>query len=188
MSVPTAPLLPHIERYLLSNPEMGHKGLAERAGCDEAVIRRIIDGITKRVEFPTADRIVCALGDPCVWYHDYGDLYWKHPLPEVKKGESRCAHKGCMNPVPPKTHNGGRPRRFCSKNCQMREWERLHPRTDRPHKSGEQRSIASRRYSKCPQGHDRSPENTGHYKTKKGTVTIYCRVCQREKARERRAA
>lgn len=38
-----------------------------------------------------------------------------------------CQYPRCTQPLPPTAPTGGRPRRYCSKRCSDRDYERTHP-------------------------------------------------------------
>lgn len=92
-------------------------------------------------------------------------------MDRVKKapiGTRRCAAVGCTNEFTPNLQwRGGQTQKYCSQACGAR---------DRRKSSGRYGT----KYGQCPNGHDRSEENTG---IKNGRQ--YCRACARERERER---
>lgn len=172
MSIPTRLLRPIVAEYVEKQTEDDpREALALRAGVSRSLVDKLLSPAAPSdyVEFPAADRLICAMGNVFVWYlGELGEVYWKARIRETKAMSPICEARGCGNPVPPKTHTGGKPRRFCSTQCAKRTWDR--------NKDGTKRTIEEARYDKCPHGHDRSPENTGYYKG-----SPYCRVCDRER-------
>ena len=121
------------------------------------------------IEFDLADKLLCCLHLTDSWHGRLEDLYLSVNLepeqPRVRKapsGEHRCAARGCTNTFIPW---GKRNQIYCSQKCGARD----------------RRELAGRygkRYDKCPNGHDRSPENVAYRKS----GAIYCRACNREAA------
>lgn len=130
------------------------------------------------MEFNVADQLLCLLGLQLCWYEELEDIYYAvnlrtRPISRTTpKGERRCERDGCSAVFAPTMPW----QRFCSQQCQRAQWRNEH--------SEGARTMKSRRYDQCPQGHDRSPENTQWILDKRsGKLKPRCRVCFNEHRR-----
>ena len=84
--IPLAPLIPHLKAYIEQQypwwkhgrgntphtvAPSGAKIMAERVGCEETLIRKMIGGSpAETIEFNLADRILCEMHATLLWYTD----------------------------------------------------------------------------------------------------------------------
>lgn len=167
--------------------------LAHQAGVAGRHVRRLLNEEQQYLRFDTADRLICAMGIPFVWRlprREGGlvDIYLSIEFEgEARVPTNRCARGGCSNTFDPSPTGyrgvaGGKRRLYCSPACQSAQSKR---------EGSGHRTLGGKRYDTCPQGHDRSPENTIEYVKKSGPKAGYverkCRLCALEKQREYRA-
>lgn len=184
--IPAERLLPHIERYLAEYETQEGYGvqrmepktcLAFHARMKVDTLSKILNRRTKTLDFNMADRLLCAMNRPQLWWEDLADLYYSvdlsapitAPIP-AKEGRI-CARAGCSNAFVPKMPWG----RYCSTACRASV-----QRARRQQRRGVTQRYGTR-YGTCPKGHDRSPENV--YVRPDGHVS--CRVCNRDAERRR---
>lgn len=188
MSIPVALLQPYVAEFVaptLTNDDRlpGLTTLAEKTCLSYDTVQRLWSGAVDSVSFEVADRILCAINAVQAWHRPgpLSEIYATRDLLEVNAGgfqtgppSDRCQRHGCSNKLPPVTHRGGQPRKYCSTKCRVSAANKR----NRPEPQG--------RYSNhndvCPSGHDWSPENI--YITPAGHRQ--CRVCTRERIRARR--
>jgi hypothetical protein len=154
--------------------DVAHAALLEQYDDPENVgtLRRIIDKMKDQewVEFDTADRALCALWIWDEWRGSLADVFEQVNLDACPSRIPRCERSGCSKTIKQRT-DGGRRKRFCSPACRQAAYL---------HRKGK---YKPRPKGLCPNGHDRSPENTRRLPG----GTIQCRVCARDTARRRRA-
>ena len=172
--IPTAPIRPFIENYLETcDSESPLLTLATATGLGE---RRLYGILYEQdeLEFDTADRLICHI-DVNIWRRELPDLYYGVDLsspsrPRRSRKTRRCECPGCSNEFTPEPR-GAHQAKFCSPTCKVKAYRaRRRIREERPARYGT-------RYDRCPNGHDRSPENIG---TKRNGGQ-YCKACSREK-------
>ncbi len=139
------------------------------------------------IKFDFADKVLCVLHLTEVWTGGLADIYYachldagdRKPGPRrVPRGHKRCECRGCTQvfKIEHTPQGGGRPKKFCSKKCRVRENNYLQRDKVRIGRYGT-------KYGECVNGHDRSPENT--YISPGGKVL--CRPCARDNAKKTRA-
>lgn len=134
----------------------------------------------KWVRFDLADKVLCLLNLPHLWWGPLRSWYYRVVLDgtesqldrPVPKGMKRCERDGCST-VFEKRGTGQSEKKFCCLTCL---------RTQQYRRINDARSLGERA-DECPHGHVRTEENT--YVSKRGHKE--CRVCKRDRMRARRA-
>jgi hypothetical protein len=124
-----------------------------------------------------ADEDGCQLWTGWLTADGYGQF---HPSAGRTVLAHRYAHEAVHGPLP----EGVDLRNTCGKGACVVHWRPVPHGVLHPH------SIAAENASKtrCPKGHDYTPENTRLEVRPDGRVSRHCRACHRERARARRAA
>lgn len=196
--VPLDPIIDEVRDYIRTQVDLsqavysdGRKELgplailAIRVDMEEDTLRKLVwqgrGGTT--IDFDLADRLLCKMGRSDVWHGRLNELYSNVVLIDDgpkraygrPSGARMCEGAECSTefvPDPRSPHQ-----RFCSTSCKRKSyWKRRREREGVKPRFGT-------RYGQCPNGHERSPENT--YVRPSGSVS--CRVCGREKEAERYA-
>jgi hypothetical protein len=129
--VPTARIAPLVaelieDRWPHGN---GRDVLAEKIGYDESHLRKLLNQTHAEVDFDFADRVLCALGRPDMWWGVLGDVYYECDLRTAQERNNRfvpetrkCEHCDSEFLAAKDT------RRFCSRECRSKTaWLRKHP-------------------------------------------------------------
>lgn len=89
-SIPTKIFGPILSR-LLRSAGVTPTEFSRTSGVDETLIRRVISQEREGITFDTADKILCTLGAPHVWWDEIPDTYYSADLFEKKQG---YCHRG----------------------------------------------------------------------------------------------
>ncbi len=183
MSIPSELVAPLIELYA-DGGNITSRAIAQAAGVDESAVMKWRNGTRARIEFPMVDRLLCAMDMADRWYAPPLNAYYlehnlTHPLSASSQPKARCARRGCSNTLPPKSHHGGQPRKYCSVSCQDKA---------RKQRRGAMKPHSQTSAFMCRSGlHERSPETIEI--TKDGVMR--CMPCNRaayKRYRERKKA
>lgn len=155
--------------------------LALRCDMKEDTLRSILFRGKKTIDFDIADLLLCRMNRVDVWRGALSDVYYEVDLnePNTYKKPARvsrtkvCEADECAKefiPRPRAPH-----RKYCSNACKRKMW--LKRRRER---EGAKPRFGTR-YGHCPNGHERTPEDT--YVRANGSIA--CKACGREKEAER---
>jgi hypothetical protein len=143
----------------------GYLILAEKVGCDQSSIWKIVEGRNPGATFDLIDAILCALGRPDVL--DYG--IFSHLVDAVEFRE-KCKAPGCSR-VFEEHMRGGVVKRHCSRRCCATT-------------SNIRRGLGSgtTRMGRCHRGHKLSDDNVVSQNGRRA-----CRTCKRAAQRKWKA-
>lgn len=175
-TVPIAEFGPVLNRLMADYDAESQDVIAERAGISLDTITRILSGERESCEFDIADKLLCALHAPQLWYGELSHIYYAVDLMWEK-----CACPGCEATFTLEVDTMGRIKqtRYCSTACRTAAFKIRKG----VHK---QRLPKSRRDPEkfCRNGHPKTPENVVEFTN--GTRT--CRICKQESAKKYRIA
>ncbi len=189
--VPAAPIVAAVRDYLNRQVDLseavysnGRKELgplaifAIRCDMNEDTLAAILQGRNKTLDFNTADLFLTKMAAVDLWWGSLQDVYdsvllddenTRANTPTRKSGTRVCAAFECSNEFIP--HARAPHRKFCSESCKRKTYWR-----NRRQREGAKPRFGTR-YGACPNGHERTPENT--HVRKNGMIS--CRDCGREK-------
>lgn len=193
--IPAAPIVEVLNKYLVGESERAGEGeyirgqitsLAERADVSGDTLQKILKGRNQTIDFDLADRLLCKANLHELWFTDLRELYDQAVLVEQNRSRRHtitppsqvrvCARAGCsvtFVPNPKVAHK----QRFCSHRCGAADWK--------VRKFGHKTPLRGpgRKLEKltCKNGHERTPENTGHYPS---DGRMFCILCKRKTDRE----
>ena len=139
------------------------------------------------IPFDFADQTLCLLGLQFLWWDELADIYYSVNLEPQKsvrilpKGHKRCERVGCSNTfeICGKTPRGGPTgKRFCTPSCRIMSYRYRKGIRPYPSESSNRERITGEGGFVCRNGHERTPENTLHYKRGRR-----CRLCANATAR-----
>lgn len=174
-AIPVALLRPILEREM---PLPGDPWtwrvtiLARQCKIKEDSLQKALERET--ISFDLADMLLCQVGIVGPWPEPLTELYHAVELPEIpfqySKDTKRCAARGCNNTFVPNKHTPPGRQKYCSPTCKATEWQR---------QKDDSRTLESKILDKCPNGHDRSPENAIlRQNGKRGKLSLRCRECE----------
>lgn len=157
--------------------------LAATTGISLNYIHLILTGKRTTISFDAADKILCGINMPFAWREPdllplYLELDLDGPAVERLQPPHRCARPGCSKIFPAGRYADRK--KYCSRKCKGQASQA---------RTRGFRSQLSRKYDRCPAGHDRSPENVREYVHRKtGQVEHRCIICERQRKHARKAA
>lgn len=181
MNIPAQLIRPYVIEFVddapvMNGPLPGLTVLAEKTELHYDTIQHIWSGEANALEFDVVDRILCAVGAVQAWFAEpLAEYYRGRIATRPRKPKSRCHRVGCSNKIPQREWPGGQPSKYCSVKCRISAQNKRQRNRFR-------KGRYSNHKDKCVNGHDWNEENT--YVTKTGHWL--CRVCIRDRARERR--
>ena len=196
MRVPAAPIVTVIKTYLERQINMNEaqmngerfetplQQLAFQADVNYDTLYRYVErGDRHSMHFDYADRLLCAIGRAQLWFGPLREVYEEVELsddivggiqpPARASGQKLCAGSGCTTLFTPGQRTPWQ--KYCSNACKHRSYMQR-----RREKEGAPKRYGTR-YGACPNGHERTHENT--HVRRDGTIT--CRECNKEKEKER---
>lgn len=155
--------------------------LAQRVDMNGDTLEKILAGRSKTIDFDDADKLLCVTNLNDLWATELRDLYQgavlhdggtRHRVASAS-GKKVCARRGCSALFLPNKHKPGQ--KFCSNACRTSEWSIQH-KGIKTRLRGKGRALEA---LSCPNGHERTKENT------KVTVTgaRRCKICERARGR-----
>lgn len=175
-TVPVEEFAPVLRRLLTSYDAEGHEVVADKAGIHVDTLTKILSEERESCEFDIADKLLCALSAPQLWYGELSHIYYAIDL-----AWETCACPGCEATFPLELDTLGRIKQtlYCSTACRTAAHKIRHG----VHK---QRLPKHRRDHErfCRNGHPKTPENIVTFSN--GTRT--CRLCKQSSATKYRRA